>query len=223
MRIARELTVLVVLLSLTLAAVGCGKTVTVDLAADTSLSGTVATNGTTISHGFTPNNFYLGYSYSAIPNLPPPYGPGGYIISRSHSRGLLSFSLPADLAGAEIKKAEIHLTMANVIGTPFANCGAVNVNHVSFTGTTSETDLYSGAVLGSAGSFNSASVGTPVVIDVTTALQNDIDGSRSFSQYRLQHQTELLTGEAGHNAQWVCGTTSTANYVHLNVTYTPAN
>lgn len=110
--------------------------------------------------------------------------------SQQGVRGFLSFDISSIPKGATVLEATLTAFQFEVAGTPYSTLGSLLVDHVVY-GSQLDPGAYSRSALEDAiGTFSTdPSVGTRSLV-VTAAVQEDVGGPRTRTQYRLRFATE---------------------------------
>lgn len=105
-------------------------------------------------------------------------------------RGFVSFDL-SDLAqGVQIGKATLRLYQTKLEGKPFAEMGAIKVDHLTYGDSLDQNDYALAALTGNFATIPQGTLSEWKEIDVTTRVKSDLSNARSTSQYRIHFTTE---------------------------------
>jgi len=107
-------------------------------------------------------------------------------------RQLYAFNVGGLPAGAGVVRAELHLNQFDVEGSPYAKLGNVVVDHVDYIPDPGP-DSYDGQNLSrNIGTLSVSPATGARVLDVTTAVRDDLAAGRPWSQFRLRFYSPVL-------------------------------
>ena len=109
------------------------------------------------------------------------------------SRGFLSFDLQEIPSGAEVTEAIIEVYIVSTEGNP-NRLGGLFLDHLVYGDTLDASDYSSVAILSSFTEFErTRREGQWISADVSTVVINDLDSTRTNSQFRLHFENETKT------------------------------
>src|SRR5687767_3029935 len=102
------------------------------------------------------------------------------------NRQLFSFELTGVPIGATIVSAELRLFQVSTNGDPYGELGVVVVDHVDYGPALDGSDYDGGTLFLDLGELSVDSTSESKVLDVTAAVQDDVDLARFRSQFRIR-------------------------------------
>jgi len=136
-------------------------------------------------------------------------------------RAFYSFDLPALPAGTVVISAILKLYQITVFGTPFTDLGAIEVSHMDLGVDTDTPDFDRPGLIDDLGDLATSPATGYHQLDVTQAVQDDLDMLRGRSQFRLRFETLTDLDGVGDNVlfEQSTGNPSDADVPLLEVTY----
>jgi hypothetical protein len=135
-------------------------------------------------------------------------------------RGCVSFNLGSISRRARVRSAvlKIYQTEVAPVNDSYANLGPVKVDHLYYGDIfdTSACTLLALSYIGTLATSYSAGWKT---IDVTAAVQNDVNNSRAYSQFRFFHDSETSDPGRENSDSWYSGDNDTLQ-PQLQMSYT---
>ncbi len=110
-------------------------------------------------------------------------------------RGFVSFDLSGLASGVQIGKATLRLYQTKIEGKPFAEMGAIKVDHLTYGDSLDQNDYALAALTSNFATIPQGTLSEWKEIDVTSRVKSDLSNARSFSQYRIHFTTEKSSTE----------------------------
>lgn len=119
------------------------------------------------------------------------------------ARQLYAFNLGTVPAGVTVTRAELHLYQSHAVGSPYDKNGDVIVDHVDYIPDPGP-DSYDGQDLTrSIGTLSTSATIGRRVLDVTSAVRDDLTAGRPWSQFRLRFWSPIVLPLIDHANDYV--------------------
>lgn len=136
---------------------------------------------------------FVGNTVGAL--APSPIGVGAAaipLVGPQLLRGFCSFDFSSVPPGASVLSANLRFYQSEVFGDPYGVLGDLLVDHLDYGAVLDAGDFDLAALESTIGTIaTDAAIGYKT-LDVTAAVLNDIDASRTRSQFRARFATEVL-------------------------------
>lgn len=133
------------------------------------------------------------------------------------ARGFVSFDITGIPPGSNILSATLRVYQNGVNGTPYTDLGNVIVDHLDYGPTLDSSDFSLAPLLGNIGTLSNNTTIEYKTLVVTARVQNDINNSRTRSQYRMLFTTQTDNDNVEDSSFFIAG--GYANPPQLVVTY----
>jgi len=133
-------------------------------------------------------------------------------------RGFVSFDIGTLPSGSNIISATLRIYQEAVNGAPYTDLGNLLVDHLDYGGTLVGADYNSAPIQANIGTLSTDAVIEFKTLDVTLRLQDDIDNTRTRSQYRLLFPIET-DNDSVEDAAFFTSANIGGNTPELVVTY----
>lgn len=143
-------------------------------------------------------------------------------VTNDQLRGFVSFDLSIIPIGSTIKSARLRLYQTEYIaGDPYGDLGVIVVDHVVIGGTLDSSDYDGGLIASNVGTLSSNDKEEWKELNVTEAVQRDIDDGRDDAQFRLRFIQETDNNGADDIVRFEDGENNkgTGNQPSLVITY----
>ena len=152
----------------------------IDIASDAPRSGTIENDGGV--HTVVPSNADL-----VVVGSTQRFAPFELFGHNVEVRGFYAFPLDLIPAGTTIVRATLRSSQLSVLGTPYVKLGgAILVDHIDLGPALDSADFASAALPTGLGALSTNDTVEPKSLDVTAAVQADVDSGRPRSSFRLQ-------------------------------------